>query len=199
MPLLANFTIVNVTKYRSRAEVREDSFPPQLNKTWYIMPRSPLNVNRRIGRTYRFFLQGWSVSKAGKHRNTQRYILGDRTLHGHRGETKKSCYLCLFNHRTHQLIVSRDSAVAIATGYGLDEWEVGVRVPVGSRIFTSPRRPDRPWGPPNLLYNGCRGLFPGGKAAGAWSWPLTSNQCRGQGNVDLYIHSPICLHGVVLN
>jgi hypothetical protein len=37
--------------------------------------------------------------------------------------------------------------VAIATGYGLD----GVRVPVGSRIFSSPQRPDRLWGPPNLL------------------------------------------------
>jgi hypothetical protein len=28
-------------------------------------------------------------------------------------------------------------------------------------------RPDRLWGPPNLLYNGYRELFPGGKAAGA--------------------------------
>ena len=28
-------------------------------------------------------------------------------------------------------------------------------------------RPDRPWDPPNLLYNGYR-VFPGGKAAGAW-------------------------------
>jgi hypothetical protein len=71
--------------------------------------------------------------------------------------------------------VSRDSAVCIATGYGLDDREVGVRVPVGSRIFTCPCRPDRLWGAPNLLYNGYRGLFPEGKAAGAWSWPLTSN------------------------
>jgi hypothetical protein len=71
--------------------------------------------------------------------------------------------------------VSRDSAVGIATGYGLDDWEVGVRVPIGSRIFTSPFRPDRRWGPPNLLYNVYRALFRGRKAAEAWSWPLTSN------------------------
>jgi hypothetical protein len=44
---------------------------------------------------------------------------------------------------------------------------LGVRVPVGSRIITSPCRPDRLWGPPNLLYNGYRELFPGYKAAGA--------------------------------
>jgi hypothetical protein len=37
---------------------------------------------------------------------------------------------------------SRDSAIGIATGYGLDDRGVGVRVPLGSRIFSSPRRPD---------------------------------------------------------
>jgi hypothetical protein len=49
---------------------------------------------------------------------------------------------------------SRDSVVVIATGYGLDDRGVGVRVPVESRIFSSPRRPDRLWGSPNW------GLFP---------------------------------------
>jgi hypothetical protein len=48
---------------------------------------------------------------------------------------------------------SRDSAVGIATSYGLDDRGVGVRVPVVSRIFSSPDRPDRIWGPPNLLSN----------------------------------------------
>jgi hypothetical protein len=48
--------------------------------------------------------------------------------------------------------VSPDSSVGIATGYGQDDREVGVRVPVGSRIFSSPRHPDRLWGPSNLLY-----------------------------------------------
>jgi hypothetical protein len=42
-----------------------------------------------------------------------------------------------------------DSAVGIATGYGLDDQGVGVQVPVGSRIFSSPSRPDWLWGLPN--------------------------------------------------
>jgi hypothetical protein len=47
-----------------------------------------------------------------------------------------------------------EQGAGIATGYGLDDRGVGVRVPVGSRIFTSPRRPDRLWGPPSLVSNG---------------------------------------------
>jgi hypothetical protein len=92
---------------------------------------------------------------------------------------------------------SRDTVVGIANGYGLDGRRIGVRVLVRSRIFTS--CPYRLWGPPNLLSNGYQGPFPEVKAAGAWSWPLTSNLWRGQANVDLYIHFSICLHGVVLN
>jgi hypothetical protein len=37
---------------------------------------------------------------------------------------------------------SQDSVVSIATGYGLDDQGVGVQVPVGSRIFSSPHHPD---------------------------------------------------------
>jgi hypothetical protein len=47
-----------------------------------------------------------------------------------------------------------NSSVGIATGYGLDNRGVGVRVPIGSRIFSSPNRPDQLWGPPNLLSSG---------------------------------------------
>jgi hypothetical protein len=54
---------------------------------------------------------------------------------------------------------SRDRVVGIATGYGLDEQEVGVRVPVGPIIFSSPRRPDRLWGSVKLPSNGYWGLF----------------------------------------
>jgi hypothetical protein len=39
--------------------------------------------------------------------------------------------------------VSHGSAVGIATVCGLDDREVGVRVPVGSEFSISPYRPDR--------------------------------------------------------
>jgi hypothetical protein len=73
------------------------------------------------------------------------------------------------------LIRGRDSVVGIATGYGLDSWGVGVRVPVGSRIFSSPRRPDWFWGPATSYSMSTGGSFLGGKAVGSWSWPLTSS------------------------
>jgi hypothetical protein len=94
---------------------------------------------------------------------------------------------------------SRDSSVGIATGYGLDGRGVVARVPVGARIFYSPRRPDRFWGHPASypMGTGGGGTFFGSKAAGAWNWPLTSNQCRDPEYMDLYIHSPIRLHGTV--
>jgi hypothetical protein len=64
------------------------------------------------------------------------------------------------------IIESGDSAVGTATSYRLDDRWVGVRVPVGSSIISSPSRPDRLWGPSNLLD---QWLFPGGKPARAWS------------------------------
>jgi hypothetical protein len=52
---------------------------------------------------------------------------------------------------------SLDSAVGIATGYGLDGRGVGVRVLVEVRFVSSSRRPD-----PCLI----GGSFPGGKGSG---------------------------------
>ena len=54
-------------------------------------------------------------------------------------------------------LIGPGSSVGIATGYGLDR--PGIESLWGEIFTTSP---DRPWGPPSLLYNGYR-VFPGGK------------------------------------
>jgi hypothetical protein len=52
--------------------------------------------------------------------------------------------------------------------YGLDDRGVGVRVQVGSRIFSFPHCPDRFWGSPSLLSNAYRGaLSPRAKRPGS--------------------------------
>ena len=53
--------------------------------------------------------------------------------------------------------MGHDSLVGIATRYGLDGPVIESRW--GGEIFRA--CPDRPWGPPSLLYNGYR-VFPGG-------------------------------------
>jgi hypothetical protein len=68
---------------------------------------------------------------------------------------------------------SYESSVGIATGYGMKDWRIRVRVPVGSRIFPSPCRPDQLWGPPSLLPNGNRRLVPRRKSG--WRVKLTSH------------------------
>jgi hypothetical protein len=74
-------------------------------------------------------------------------------------------FSCCFNRKNYLLLTY--SVVGIATGYWLGDRGVGVRVPIGSRIFFSPHRSDRLWSPLNLLSNGYRDSFPGDKAVGA--------------------------------
>jgi hypothetical protein len=93
-------------------------------------------------------------------------------------------------------IKSGDSSVGIATSYGLHGRGVGIRAPVASSIFSSPRHPDRLWGPPSLLPMGTGGYFPGGKEAGAWNPVQLVPRWRKCGSTHPL---PIRLHGVVLN
>jgi hypothetical protein len=67
---------------------------------------------------------------------------------------------------------SRSCTVGITASYWLYDRKgggggVGVRVPVGSRIFTSPYCPDRLWGQPTSYPMGTGDSFPGGEVARA--------------------------------
>jgi hypothetical protein len=77
-----------------------------------------------------------------------------------------------------------DSAVSIATRYGLDSPGIESQWG-GGEIFHT--HPDRLWGTPSLLYNGCR-VFPGGKVEGAWRLPRPSS-AKVKERVELYLYS----------
>jgi hypothetical protein len=108
-------------------------------------------------------------------------------------------FFLIFNYRFFSS-TSRDSAVGIATGYGLYDSGVGVRVSVEATIFTSPCRLDRLLGVHPASYPmGTGGSFLGGKAAGAVK--LTTHfqllpKSRKRGSIHPLPHTS---HGVVLN
>jgi hypothetical protein len=64
----------------------------------------------------------------------------------------------------------------------------GNRILVESEIFRT--CPDRPWGPPSLLYNGYL-VFPRGKKRpGSDADPLPLYQCHNHERLELYLYSP---------
>jgi hypothetical protein len=71
------------------------------------------------------------------------------------------------------MMKSRIGSVGIATDYGLDDRMIGVRIPAGNYSLRHRVQPGTGAHPASYKI-GAGGSYPGGKAAGAWSWPLTS-------------------------
>jgi hypothetical protein len=98
-------------------------------------------------------------------------------------------------------IWGRDSSVGIATGYGLDDRCVGLRVPVRSRSLFSTRRPDLFWGSiqwvPGVKRLGHEADYsPPSSGQERWSYPpyvfmpqCLINEAQGQ----LYLHLYVCV------
>jgi hypothetical protein len=93
---------------------------------------------------------------------------------------------------------SRASSVGIATDYGLDDRMIRVRIPRGAVLFDTASRPAlRPTEPPIQWVPGALFLGvnrPGREADHSPPYSAEVKEC-----VELYLHSPICPHGVVLN
>jgi hypothetical protein len=74
------------------------------------------------------------------------------------------------------------------------DWTVRGSNHGGGEIFRT--CPDRPWGPPSLLYNGYR-VFPGGKERpGRDADPSTASSAVGHERVELYLYSPYGPYGL---
>jgi len=99
-------------------------------------------------------------------------------------------YVGVFNKEQYNKLCGPGSSVGIATGYGLNGPGIESR---WGEIFCTCL--DRPLGSPSLLYNGYR-VFPGGRAAGAWCWPLTPFWCHGKERVELHLYSPYGPYGL---
>jgi hypothetical protein len=70
--------------------------------------------------------------------------------------------------------------------------KIAVRVPVGARFLSSPRRPDRFWGPPNHLAIGYR------EWSGLGVELTTPSSAEGKNMRSYTSTPPIPFHGVVL-
>jgi hypothetical protein len=134
-------------------------------------------------------LWNWSCFGCAETNNSDSGLLGYDTVQS--GRWLAPC------RRIYCLQRSRDSAVGMATGWTAERSEFESRE--GQDVSSLHVVQTGSGAHPASYPMGIGGSFPGGKAVRAWSWPLNSNYCRGQEYVNLYIHSPIRLHGVVLN
>jgi hypothetical protein len=77
--------------------------------------------------------------------------------------------------------VSQKSSVGTGTGYGLDDRMIEVRFPAEAGNFSLHHRVQTGSVAHLASYPMVTGgSFPGGKVAGAWSWPLISIKFRDQ-------------------
>jgi hypothetical protein len=104
------------------------------------------------------------------------------------------CYALI--HKTQ----SRDSSVGIALGYGLDDRDFRVRFPAGDGNFsrhTASRTALRPTHPPIQWAPGALSL--GVKRLGREADHSSPSSAEVKECVEIYLHYPIRLHGVVLS
>jgi hypothetical protein len=102
----------------------------------------------------------------------------------------KQCEKCIFSK------VRVNGVVCIVMGYMLDS---PGSIHDGARLFSSSQPPDCLWGPPSLVSNGYWGLFPQGWSGLGTKLTTYLHIVPRSKKMELYLHSLICLSGIVLN
>jgi hypothetical protein len=144
---------------------------PVLRTFHYFYERtSPLYLSSHVHRAFRRFPV---IPRCGEFSRVTKY------LHESLSETLDTCSTVLemprllYNPKLHYK--SSDSSVGIALGYVLDDRGSRIRFPAGAGNFSLHHCLQNGSGAHPASYPMVtRGFFPGGKEAGAWSWPLTS-------------------------
>ena len=118
------------------------------------------------------------------HTHTQSYTFMYIFVYNKKSCFEFSCYLCvdvklLAENTCHINYGSYIHLARLITG-----WTIRRSNPGRCEIFRT--RPDLPWGPPSLLYNGYQ-VFPGGKAAETWRWPPSVEVKE---RIELCLYSP---------
>jgi hypothetical protein len=137
---------------------------------WPLYPqgKSPwCPMDRRLGGPQTFWTRWW--------RENFPVFVGNRVeLYLHSPFTPTWRVAQLKKHRDKFIFL----ALYLALGYGLDDRSSMFRFPAGAGNFSLHHRVQSGSGahPASCPPMGTRGSFPGGKAAGAWSWPLTSKR-----------------------
>jgi hypothetical protein len=90
-------------------------------------------------------------------------------------------------------------ALSVSAGVraGLSRFKISI-LGGGWEFFSSPPCPDRLWGSPNLLSNTYQGSFLGAKRPGREADHSPPSSAEVKKRVELYLHSPIRLHCLVL-
>jgi hypothetical protein len=96
------------------------------------------------------------------------------------------------------LIMRRDISVGIATGYGVDDQIIGVRFSAGSRFFRHLVQTGSEAHPASYPM-GDGGPFPGVNLPGREADHSPPSSAGVKECMELYLHSPIRLHGVVFS
>jgi len=122
-------------------------------------------------------------------------LVGPQNWPGRFGRRKIS-YLSTFRTPDLQVLIVFDIQITLLPGAGIAQsvkrlatgWKFRGSNPGGGEIFRT--RPDRPWGPPSLLYNGYRLCFPGVQRPGHGIDHPSPSSADVKERVELYLYSP---------